>query len=195
MTCARLPPPPYAGTAHPFTATPRPYAGSLTVSGGSGPYVWTVLSGALPAGLSLDPASGTVAGQSAVFGSFAFVASVRDVPSGAQATASATLVVAPRPVTITTTSLPHAIVNESYSVSLAAVDGAAPLRWSVVAGAIPPGLSLDPASGVLSGTPQDSALGTFRFTISVTDSWTPAQTAIRAFTISATRSTDRPGDH
>ena len=164
-----------------------PYAGSMTVSGGSGPYVWAMVSGALPAGLSLDPASGSVVGVSTVFGSFPFAASVKDVPSGVEATASAVLVIAPKPVTITTASVPGAVVNQPYSVSLAAVDGAAPMRWSVAAGSLPPGLSLDQASGVLSGLPQFPVPVTYAFTLAVTDSWTPAQTALRQFTINVTR--------
>ena len=182
----------HAGAELPDGVAGSAYAGSLTVSGGSGPYVWAVLSGALPEGIALDPASGTIAGQSNVFGSFTFVASVIDVPSGAQATAGATLVIAPRPVLITTASLPGAFVAVLYSVQLTAVDGAAPLRWSVTAGTIPPGLSLDPASGVLSGMPQFPVPVTYTFTLSVTDSWTPAQTAVRAFTISTTRSIAKP---
>ena len=196
---ASPPPPPrvelHTGAELPAGIAGSAYAGSLTVSGGSGPYIWTLLSGALPGGLALDAASGTIAGQSSAFGSFAFVASVTDVPSGAHATASATLVIAPRPVAITTETLPGAIVGEPYSVSLAAVDGATPFRWSVAAGTIPPGLGLDPASGVLSGTPQFPVPVTYTFTLSVTDSWTPAQTAVRVFTISTTRSPGKPRGH
>ena len=167
------------------------YAGSLTVSGGSGPYVWAVVSGALPEGLALDSASGTIAGSPTVFGSFGFVAAVSDMPSGAQATATATVVIAPRPVTLVTATLPGAIAGERYSVPLVAVDGAAPLTWSVTAGALPPGLTLDPASGVLSGIPGFRVPSTYNFTLTVTDSWTPAQIALRAFTIVTTRSVSK----
>ena len=163
-----------------------PYAGSLTVSGGSGQYVWTMVSGQLPAGLSLDPASGTIAGMSTVFGSFPFVASVSDVPSGVQATATATLVIAPKPLTMTTASVPDAIINQFYTVSLFAADGAAPLRWSIVAGALPSGVTIDPVLGVISGTPFSLRPGRYTVTVGVTDSWTPAQTAFRQFTLSTT---------
>ena len=110
------------------------------------------------------------------------------MPSGAQATATATVVIAPRPVTLVTATLPGAIAGERYSVPLVAVDGAAPLTWSVTVGALPPGLTLDPASGVLSGIPGFRVPSTYNFTLTVTDSWTPAQIALRAFTIVTTRS-------
>lgn len=164
-----------------------PYAGSLTVAGGSGPYVWAVRSGALPAGVSLDPASGTIAGQPTAFGSFSFEASVTDVPSGVQATAAATMVIAPKPVLITTASVPAAVVGDAYAVVLETADGAGPMRWSVTAGALPPGLTLDAESGALRGVPQFPAPATYRFTVSVTDSWTPAQSAFGSFTVDLTR--------
>ena len=159
------------------------YAGSLTVTGGDGPYVWTMVSGSLPDGLGLDPASGTIAGRPKRFGSFPFVASVTDVRSGAHATVPGEFVVAPRPVLITSASLPGAVADMPYAVTLGAVGGAAPWRWSIAAGALPAGLTLDPASGVVSGIPQSTARETYLVTFAVTDSWTPPFVALRQFTI------------
>ncbi len=70
-------------------------------------------------------------------------------------------------LTITTTSLPGATVGVPYSTTLAASGGATPYTWSVARGALPPGLRLDSASGVISGTP--TAAGTSSFTAQVTD--------------------------
>jgi putative Ig domain-containing protein len=171
----------HVGTELPGGALGSPYTGSLTVSGGQGPYMWAVASGALPPGLSLDPSSGTIAGEPRAYGSFAFGVSVTDVPSHVQATASATLIVAPKPVTITTVALPDARVGDAYSASLAASDGAAPLRWMMVVGTVPPGLTFDPVTGAITGTPRYP--GNVQFTASVSDSWTPPMSATRTFTI------------
>ncbi len=64
-----------------------------------------------------------------------------------------------------------------YSVALRAVGGAAPYAWSVVAGTLPAGLSLNPRTGVLSGTP--TRRGTARFTVRVAGQ----ATAARSFTL------------
>ncbi len=77
-------------------------------------------------------------------------------------------------VSVTTTSLPTAHQNESYSDTLAATGGTLPYRWTVSAGALPQGLTLSSA-GVVSGTP--TASGTFSFSAEVIDSTSPTETA------------------
>lgn len=56
------------------------------------------------------------------------------------------------PLQITTTSLPDAYSSKPYSTSIQASGGSG-YTWSLQGGSLPPGLSLDPASGVISGTP------------------------------------------
>jgi hypothetical protein len=85
------------------------------------------------------------------------------------------------PPTITTTSLPQARVNTPYSATLQASGGVQPYTWRIAAGALPPGLSLNTSTGTISGTP--TKVANFSFTIELTDSQTPAQTASRALTL------------
>ena len=68
---------------------------------------------------------------------------------------------------ITTTSLPGATQNASYSTTLAASGGTTPYSWSISSGTLPTGLSLASSTGVISGTP--TAAGTTNFTVQVTD--------------------------
>jgi len=78
-------------------------------------------------------------------------------------------------LTITTVSLPDGMVGEAYSATLEATGGATPYTWSVSAGNLPAGLSLNPATGEISGTPTEKGIA--NFTVKVTDSATPAQEA------------------
>jgi len=65
--------------------------------------------------------------------------------------------------------LPSGVVGQSYQFTFTATSGSGgALTWSVATGSsLPGGLTLNPASGVLSGTP--SSAGAFPFTIQVTD--------------------------
>ncbi len=87
----------------------------------------------------------------------------------------------PPPLTITTTTLPNGQTGVTYSQTLAATGGIAPLTWSISVGPLPAGLNLAAATGVISGTP--SATGTFNFTVQVLDASLPPQTATKALSI------------
>lgn len=71
-------------------------------------------------------------------------------------------------LTITTSQLPNATLGTGYSAGLSAIGGTSPYTWSLVSGTPPQGLSLNPFTGVIYGTP--TAAGTFTFMIKVTDS-------------------------
>lgn len=65
-------------------------------------------------------------------------------------------------------TLPDAMVGIAYLETIVASGGMAPYGYSVSAGSLPPGLSLNAATGTISGTP--TTAGTFDFTITATDS-------------------------
>lgn len=73
------------------------------------------------------------------------------------------------PPEITTTSLPDGEVGTPYSETVSSTGGTAPLVWSIEAGALPDGLTLDADTGEISGTPTTSALVVNTFTVRVTD--------------------------
>ena len=70
---------------------------------------------------------------------------------------------------ITTTSLPNGEVSIAYSQTLGASGGSGTYSsWSITSGTLPVGLSLNSATGVISGTP--TTTGTSSFTVQVADS-------------------------
>jgi hypothetical protein len=78
-------------------------------------------------------------------------------------------------LTITTTSLPDATVDHSYSKTLQRSGGVSPFIWSVTP-ALPTGLDLNTSTGKISGTPAAGTEGTYSLTLTVEDSSTPTQT-------------------
>lgn len=128
------------------------YGATLSATGGSGDNAWAITSGALPGGLSLDAASGSISGMPTGVASTSFT--VRASSSDGQAdTAELQLSVGPGPVSIVTSALPSAQVGTPYLATLAASGGdGATYAWSLVAGSLPAGLSLSPG-GSISGTP------------------------------------------
>ena len=73
-----------------------------------------------------------------------------------------------------------------YSASLGASGGTTPYTWSVKNGLLPSGLSLNSATGAITGTP--TAVGTFNFTVQVADAGSPQQSASQSLTMAITSS-------
>jgi len=150
---------------------------TLTLSGGTGPYNWSVLSGSFPPGLTLS-SSGIITGTPTSVDTFNFVVGVTD-NSPTQQSASKPLAITINPVlTITPMALPLGVVGVFYSKSLEAT-GPSPVTWSVISKILPPGLQLS-SSGTIFGTP--AVPGTYDFTIQASGG-SPVQTTTRDFQI------------
>lgn len=78
----------------------------------------------------------------------------------------------PTELTITSSTLPDGIVGTAYFETLKASGGTAPLKWSAKQ-PLPDGLALDPATGIISGTPKTPQPKT-TYTFTVTDGGKPA---------------------
>ncbi len=140
------------------------YSAALSAAGGTPPYSWAVPSGSLPPGLGLNAATGAISGTPSASGVFSFTVQVTDSALASASAALSIRVIAP--LRILSESLPPGMEGAAYSSALSASGGTPPYSWSF-SGSLPAGLSLDPASGVISGTP--AAQGSFSFTVSVTD--------------------------
>jgi hypothetical protein len=95
-----------------------------------------------------------------------------------------TVVVVP-PVSISTASLPHAAFHTAYSAQIMATGGQPAYSFQVISGALPQGLTLS-SFGQITGSTTSNP-GTYNFTVKVTDSAQPAQTATRALSITVVK--------
>jgi uncharacterized protein (TIGR03437 family) len=157
------------------------YNQALSTSGGSAPINFALSAGTLPAGLTLS-AAGVLAGIPTVAGPFNFTVRATD-SNGCTGERAFTLVINACPtVTLSPATLPEGRVAKAYQQTLMATGGGT-FSFTVSEGALPPGLSLAAASGVLAGTP--TSAGTFNFTIRATSSNTCSGTQAYSLTIAA----------
>ncbi|MEU8331181.1 fibronectin type III domain-containing protein [Micromonospora sp. NPDC048839] len=101
------------------------------------------------------------------------VAATNAAGTGPQSAPSASVPVNPAP-TLTFAPPPPGRAYDPYQYQLTVTGGTSPFAWSVSAGSLPAGLTLDPATGLLSGTP--TVAGTYSFTVRVTDSFQQSAT-------------------
>jgi hypothetical protein len=168
------PPLTFAGGALPAGAMGSAFAEPLPVTGGTPPYTWSIISGRLPDGLSLNSATGQISGSPLNPGSSIVTIQVTDSNAPAEtATAAIVLTVGTNALTIATTSLPSGEAGVPYSQNLTAMGGTGPLTWSLEPGtSLPPGLTLNSSTGQIGGTPTTAA-NNYRFLVRVTDSTYP----------------------
>ena len=147
----------------------EPYCGTFLAAGGVPPYTWAIVGGAFPSGLDFDTQTSTISGMLTEPGTSVFTVRVTD-SMGTTFDKEFSLPVSrgPPPIIITEASLPRAAVGGTYTARLDAEQGVQPYNWSIVVGALPPGLALEPASGEISGTPNRA--GEYGATFRVEDS-------------------------
>jgi hypothetical protein len=171
-------------TSLPSGTQNQTYSAMLAATGGLTPYTWNITAGSLPAGLSLNSSTGAITGAPTGGGTSTFTVQVTDANTP-PATASAQLSITITPAVllrITTTSLPSGVFGTAYSAMLTATGGVYPYTWTITAGSLPAGLSLNGSTGAITGTPTGG--GPSIFTIQVADSESPSQTATAQLSIS-----------
>ncbi len=159
------------------------YLEGVGATGGTPPYAWSLTSGNLPAGLTMQPSSGVISGTPTAQSSSTFTVSAQDSsPTKQSQSATLTLVVgAPGPLAIMTVALPDGAVSSPYTAALAATGGTPPYTWKVTAGALAAGVSLNATTGAFTGTPLST--GTANFTVTVTDASALPQSQTQALSL------------
>ena len=141
--------------------------------------------GSLPPGLTLGTTTGAISGTPSAANQYNFAVEVTDA-SGQSATRALSMSVSAAmdsSLNITTASLSAGQVSQPYNVALSATGGTPPYTWgsSTSSGSLPPGLTLGTTTGAISGTP--SVASQYSFTVRVTDSSSPQQTATKTLSI------------
>jgi large repetitive protein len=171
-----------ATTSFPPATVGTPYSASVTATGGTSPYFFSIIRSSLPAGLQMTSA-GSISGTPDKPGTFRVRIRAKDSSSKQLSTTrSFRMVVDPVPMVISTTGLPAASLNNPYAAALATSGGTAPFTWQITSGTLPSGIVMSSA-GYLSGiTPTP---GVYTFTVEVTDSSPVKQTSTATVTIIA----------
>ncbi|PIF29581.1 putative secreted protein (IPTL-CTERM system target) [Acidovorax sp. 56] len=170
----------------PAAAVGTAYSQTFTASGGTAPYTYSA-AGSLPPGLSIAPA-GQFSGTPTAGGSYTFTVTATDANqyTGAR---NYTVTVATPAIVVSPTTISSISAGTQASTALTASGGTVPYSYAITVGSLPAGVSLNTATGALSGNP--TVAGTFNFTVTATDSSTGTgpYSGSRAFTWSITAPT------
>ena len=153
----------------------------LSTASGTAPVTFVVFSGSLPAGLSLAGATGVISGTPAApVGMSSFTIRATDA-NGLIADRVLWITVTgvgPGPLTVTApATLPAGTQGSPYTTGLSASGGAPPYTWSISAGTLPAGLTLNGSIGQIAGIPTTAGTPP-SFTVQVTDSLSVTATKI-----------------
>lgn len=149
-----------------------PYAKDILGEGGRLPYLWSY-TGTLVAGLTLSQQGNAfvLSGTPTTTGVVNITVTLRDSSNPAltdqQQFIFSVGVGGGSTIQITTSTLPIGTVNAPYSATVQATGGTGQLNWTVIAGALPPGIVLNWLTGAITGTP--TTAGLYQFTVQVED--------------------------
>jgi hypothetical protein len=157
------------------------YSATISATGGSGTKSFSIATGALPAGLSMNT-SGAIAGTpSGPAGSASFTVQVTDSANQPATDTQALTIDIVEPLVITTAALAATSIGDTYSAGILATGGTVPYVFGIVGGGLPAGLTLD-TDGSIAGTIHSSAI-TESVTVEATDSSSPLLSVTRDYTI------------
>jgi hypothetical protein len=177
-------------TSLPNATVNVPYSNVLQATGGSGTFTWSIASGSLPPGLSLNAMNGFISGTPTTGGSYSFTAQVAD---GASHTATKNLTINVEGALLITCNscapgtnhLPAGSVGVPYMAMFSATGGTPPYTWCIpelngncddgTGGGLPAGLTISTDSngnGIISGTPSSQPAAPLIVNVEAMDSET-----------------------
>jgi hypothetical protein len=177
------PPSIHAATDAPTTET-RPFAFQPTANDGTPAITWSVASGNAPVADPIDAATGRVEGTAKAAADYSFTLRATD-SNGASGERAFVATVNPWPQ-IDASTLPRAAMGRPYDALPGVSGGTPPFTWQFASGAAPAGLTLNAASGRLTGTP--TADGAARVELACTDS--AGATVTRGFDVEVAKLAD-----
>jgi hypothetical protein len=163
------------------------YDAQITATGGISPYHFSLgLGSFLPIGLQLSD-DGHVTGTPTVHGTFSFTIQATDSSSPAQLGSSIySMTVQSKPtgpLVFTATTLPNAVVGAPYSTQVPIAGGTPPYTYLAT---VPPNITLSSTTGELSAASVEVSVGTYQFSVTVSDSSVPQQTVQQTLTLTVT---------
>lgn len=157
----------------PLGALGAAYSGTLLATGGTSSKSWSLVSGTLPAGLSLQ-SSGAITGTPTAEGTFGFTVRVTSLALTAERLMS--LVVGALIVVDTDVSQDRIFTAQNNNLRFVVNPPGGTYTWSIVAGALPPGLTLNTATGGVTG--QATTAGTYPVTIRAVNATQTIETSL-----------------
>jgi hypothetical protein len=160
----------------------------------------TYSAGGLPSGLSIDPGSGLISGvlsnTSASGSPYTVTVSASDGVNSASTSFTWTVTNQSSSVSLTNPGTQSSVQGTAASLQISATDSAQlPLTYG--AAGLPPGLSINSSTGLISGTIDASAFGTYAASVSASDSAGNSGSATFTWTVTspnAAPTLDNPGD-
>lgn len=150
-------------TSLPAVVVGANYSQQLVKLGGTPSYTWGLASGSLPPGLQMDLSTGAITGTPTGTGTFQFSVLLSDA-TGATTQRALSILVNPT-LSLSTTALDPVMAGAAYLQKLTALGGTKPYTWTSTE--LPAGLTLNSATGILSGTVTEG--GEYYFYVRVTD--------------------------
>jgi Putative Ig domain len=135
----------------------EPYSFQLTATGSG---TWSLISGSLPVGVTLNSSTGLISGIPTVAGDFTF--KIQLVSGTSSDVQTYTLTVVPK-LQITMPEAPAAEVGLPFQLTLKVTGGRAPYKWSATG--LPSGVALDQSTAVISGVPSVATSGVVKVTV------------------------------
>lgn len=132
---------------------------------GQSPFTWAYI-GTLPAELGFNSSTGVISGTATTEATYTVTLSSTDA-QGFSATKEVTFTIDGTAYVFGTPEDGSPLTEYTFTPTTANVD--TPQTWSVISGSLPTGLSLDSATGELSGTLSATTNGTHVFTLEVSD--------------------------
>jgi hypothetical protein len=171
LTATNTNPPVWPSLTFPNGYVGNPYSYSWDLSPAASPTTYTLNSGSLPPGLTLNSVSGDIgntAGTPATVGVYTFTLLATNAYGTAISPSYSITISAPSngPIPVGQV-LGCGVVGRAYSETVSADGGTSPYTFAVTGGSLPTGTSLNASTGVISGTP--ATPGIYNFTIQVTD--------------------------
>jgi hypothetical protein len=135
---------------------------------------YTVVSGSLPTGFSLNSTTGVISGSALNVipnTTYSFTITASDGRNTPASRAFSITINDRNPIWVTSATLPTFTRSVAYSTTLAATeDDSGLITYAIVSGTLPTGLSLDSTTGVISGTPTNSEASIFTARATITAS-------------------------